>query len=35
MRWPDGFVCPKCGGCDYWRTVRSCGCAKGARVGRR
>jgi Transposase zinc-ribbon domain len=20
--WPDGFVCPKCGGGEYWRTAR-------------
>src|SRR3954463_14622685 len=20
LRWPDGFVCPKCGGREFWRT---------------
>lgn len=20
LRWPDGFVCPRCGGREYWRT---------------
>lgn len=23
LRWPDGFVCPKCGGLDAWRTNES------------
>ena len=22
LRWPDGFVCPHCGGIDAWRTAR-------------
>ena len=31
LRWPDGFVCPKCGAREYWRTgaglwmCRACG----------
>ena len=21
LRWPEGFVCPRCGGCKAWPTV--------------
>lgn len=23
LRWPTGFVCPRCGGIDHWRTSRA------------
>ena len=23
LRWPTGFVCPRCGGTDHWRTSRA------------
>ena len=35
LRWPDGFVCPQCGGRDFWRTGAGCGCAGRASGGRR
>jgi len=22
LRWPDGFVCPACAACGFWRTGR-------------
>ena len=36
LRWPDGFVCPRCGGGDYWETARGLlvcrGCSHHASV---
>ena len=29
LRWPDGFVCPKCGNRDYWRTGAGLWMCKG------
>ena len=29
LRWPDGYVCPKCGGRDYWRTGERLWMCKG------
>jgi predicted RNA-binding Zn-ribbon protein involved in translation (DUF1610 family) len=36
LRWPDGFVCPRCGMTEAWRTKRDlllcCGCRRQASV---
>jgi hypothetical protein len=29
IRWPDGFVCPSCGGREWWETVRGLMVCKG------
>jgi hypothetical protein len=35
LRWPGGFICPACKATEFWRTARTCGCARTARAERR